>query len=392
MKSDNNNKLDSSSIHVIVHDHPSPDRGGVENMAYSIALALKAEGEDVAVTGINTVLNQCFPVSSGILRIPLERPVRSKYFSDFRVACLLLKLNRQFGERMILHLLIFRNVKVYRWLKWLMRGRCISYFHGNEVVRLARKTPKALVKNIALCDLIICNSAYTLTWTHKLGQFPNIKILHPSIKLPSSVPTKEEARKHFNVGSKNILWIMIGRFVWRKGHLSVIEAVKQLLPRYPNLYLVIAGEGSMQAAIKAAIAAGDFDDHVRLLGKIEEYEKWMLFTAADFALMPSLIDENRNEVEGFGIANIEAAAMGAIPVGTLTGGVPEALDFGQAGILLPACDSNALPNAIATHLIPYLDSPKQLEPLRAHATERARKDFSWSSYVQKVLEACEEFN
>jgi len=110
-----------------------------------------------------------------------------------------------------------------------------------------------------------------------------------------------------------------------KGHDVVVEAVRRLLPRFPRLRLVIMGAGPARDEIQrlaeplgaTAVLTGHRDDVMAVLA------------ATDVLLHPTRMD-------AFPTALLEAAAARVPVVATAVGGIPEIVEDGQTGFLVPA--------------------------------------------------------
>ena len=88
-------------------------------------------------------------------------------------------------------------------------------------------------------------------------------------------------------------------------------------------------------------------------------------------------------MEGFGIAVLEAMAMGRAVVATVVGGVPEIVRHGETGLLVPSGDSEALASAV----IDLLSEPEQRAQFGRAGRERVLKDFTVEAMMGQLLGA-----
>lgn len=101
----------------------------------------------------------------------------------------------------------------------------------------------------------------------------------------------------------------VGRLVERKGIAWFVDAVLPgWMERHPDARFVIAGDGPERASIEASVRRRRLDGKVVLLGQIEEKEKWALLSASDLVVLPNL--HVPGDIEGFGLAVLEAGASG----------------------------------------------------------------------------------
>jgi len=129
-----------------------------------------------------------------------------------------------------------------------------------------------------------------------------------------------------------------------KNHKALVDAFAQLRARRPDLAprlkLTIVGDGPLLPAVHAQVAALDLDDHVWLPGARADV-KALLHTFSLFAL-PSL-------AEGTPVSMLEAMACALPVVASNVGGIPEVIDEGVQGLLVPAGDVAALAAALERH-------------------------------------------
>ena len=130
---------------------------------------------------------------------------------------------------------------------------------------------------------------------------------------------------------------VLSRLVPLKRVEAVIEAQAQLAEMGIELRTEICGEGPSESFLRDLAKHSGIDDKVRFLG-------WRTDTAElladwDLLVMPSMY-------EGFPIAALEAMAARRAVVASRVGGLPELIDDGTSGILIPAGDTGALVQAL----------------------------------------------
>jgi phosphatidylinositol alpha-1,6-mannosyltransferase len=138
----------------------------------------------------------------------------------------------------------------------------------------------------------------------------------------------------------------------------------------------------MRNKIEARVRDLGLEDNVEFLGRVEEHEKPSLYRAADVYCMPSEVDLERADVEGFGITFLEAAACGTLAVGSRTGGIPDALDDGRTGLLIAPGD----PVALEQTLEDILAEPRRYDEMRERARRRAQFEFDWPKRVDAMTD------
>ena len=127
----------------------------------------------------------------------------------------------------------------------------------------------------------------------------------------------------------------VGRLVEQKGQLLLIEAVGQLVRDNVALELTLVGDGPLRGDIEGTVQRLGLSQHVRLAGWMsgeqvrDQLEQCRLFILPSFA-------------EGLPVVLMEALAQGRPPVTTAIAGIPELVENGICGWLVPAGAVEAL--------------------------------------------------
>ena len=144
------------------------------------------------------------------------------------------------------------------------------------------------------------------------------------------------------------------------------------------LYLV-AGKGPYLDEIKNYVIKLKLDKNVMFLGWITEPEKSLVLQSSDlFIMTPSQVGES---IEGFGMVFIDAAFHGIASIGTLSGGISDAIINNKTGLLCEEGNQDSI-----TKNINKLLSNRELRiELGTNGKERARSEYSWSIKVSEYL-------
>jgi glycosyltransferase involved in cell wall biosynthesis len=123
-----------------------------------------------------------------------------------------------------------------------------------------------------------------------------------------------------------------------KGHLYLLEALKELVRGGEPAYLLVVGEGPYRVLIEEKVRDLGLSEWVRLAGYQDEVAPW-------FALMDAVVLASYAN-EGVPQALLQAMAMERAVVGTEVGGIPEVVIEGETGLLVPPKDAAALVRAL----------------------------------------------
>ena len=135
-----------------------------------------------------------------------------------------------------------------------------------------------------------------------------------------------------------------GRLNYVKGHQDIIRAVSILRQSGMNVYLEIAGEDDLggtgfRSELESLIAHDKLVDNVVLLGAVPEERVFEGLQSAHLFVLAS-------HREPLGVAIMEAMSCGTPVIATNRGGVPELIDHGVDGYLVPPQDNKILAEAI----------------------------------------------
>jgi glycosyltransferase involved in cell wall biosynthesis len=261
-------------------------------------------------------------------------------------------------------------------------------FHGHDVTLLGsaerflpRNWPYAAFGPPVLRGLTLglCASIELLELVRELGVPPEKLRLHRlGVDLERFRPG---ARGEQQRPGALPLVAMVGRFVAKKGLSYGIRAFAQALRAGAQARLVIAGEGPLRRELEATIAREGVAGSVTLAGELPHDRVAALLSEAEVLLAPSATTLNGDRESGLLVAK-EASAAGAVPIATWHGGLPEIVDDGRTGFLLPERDVDGM----ARRLAQLLGDPELRRRMRAAARAKMEAEYGIGARVA-ALEA-----
>ena len=168
--------------------------------------------------------------------------------------------------------------------------------------------------------------------------------------------------------------VNVGALVPHKGQKFLVEAMARVRRAVADAQLVIFGEGELRASLEQQIRELDLQKHVVLAGFRDDVLS--LTKSADLFVMSSV-------TEGLGSTVLDAMAMGLAVVGTRAGGIPEAVEDGVTGVLVPPGQADALAQA----LVRVLGDPALRQRMGEAGQARVRAEFDVDHLVDGTLAA-----
>jgi glycosyltransferase involved in cell wall biosynthesis len=158
----------------------------------------------------------------------------------------------------------------------------------------------------------------------------------------------------------------------RKGIRFLVEAAAQLKARFPDLKVVVAGDGFERPDLIALAERLGIARDVTFLGWVANADLPPYYRAAALSVIPSL-------EEGFGIPAAEAMGCETAVVASDAGGLPEVVEHGVTGLIVPRGDANALAEAIGA----LLADPARRARMGRAGRERALRLFDWDRSAER---------
>lgn len=191
--------------------------------------------------------------------------------------------------------------------------------------------------------------------------------------------TKLQARQQLNWPLERPIVLAVRRLQRRMGLEMLLRAVAGLKPHFPDLLVLIAGNGHLKAHLEMLIRELGLEGNARLLGFLPDNLLPLAYRAADFTVVPTVA------LEGFGLITIESLATGTPVLVTPVGGLPEVIRPFQPEWVTEAATEAALADRLRAILSGSIPQPSP-----EACKEYVRRHFDWSVVVPRFLQICEE--
>lgn len=319
--------------HLLVTNDFPPKTGGIQSYLYELWRRLEP-GRAVVVTASSHPDAAGFDASSELV---VERVARSTLYLPTRRA------RRDIEAAIARHQPELVLLDPAWPLGLLGRRLSVPYgvvLHGAEVTIPGRLpfVASSLRRVLRHASVAVAAGLYCAGEARRnaADQMPAVVVVPPGVDTDRFAPLdpveRRAVRAELGVGGDDLLVVSYSRLVPRKGMDVVIAASANLAREYPNLQVLIAGQGRDRRRLERI--ARRKRAPVRFLGRTDEALHPRFIAAADVMVMACRNRWLGLEQEGFGIVFAEAAACGVPPIAGRSGGSDEAVRDGFNGIVV----------------------------------------------------------
>ena len=241
-------------------------------------------------------------------------------------------------------------------------------------------------------DAVVSISDSTTAKAVAVGVCPDIITrIHPGVDYQSfQIGTSpEELKLKYGLAGRRVI-LNAGRLAKRKGALEFIRyCMPSIVKKVPDAMFLLVGANptqslahkeNMAVAVQNEIQKLGLDDHVRMVGMVDQQSLVEYYNLCDVFVLPVI--PVPGDAEGFGIVCIEASSAGKPVVGTDIGGIPDSVENGKSGVLLPPNDHAGL----AAEIISLLNDPQRRDRIGQYGKKRAREGFDWEIVGNQYVE------
>ncbi|HUV30007.1 MAG TPA: glycosyltransferase [Acidobacteriota bacterium] len=254
--------------------------------------------------------------------------------------------------------------------RWLAFSR--GWTAENVKVRIYHTIEKMIIR---FADHVVAVSdAQRRRLTRRLVPGRKMSVVHNAIDVSSLDNLQAvDLRSHYRFPSEAVICITAGRFSREKGQAFLVRAAAQALDPRPDLRFVLYGDGPDLASVRNLICRLGLQDRVLCPGF--ETDMMAHVKGADILINPSLSEGLPNVV-------LEAMALKIPVVATAVGGVPEIIDDGDTGYLVPARDVSAMAAAV----VRAASEPKAAAQIAERGRRRVLDRFSFDLQYERLTE------
>jgi glycosyltransferase involved in cell wall biosynthesis len=258
--------------------------------------------------------------------------------------------------------------------------------HGLDITFPFSLYQKIIPGLVDKCSAVVCISENTRKLCLDRGISASLcRVIHPGVEVPEKSFSRTRARKHFEerLGRSLedvTLFLTVGRLVPRKGVAWLLREVLPHLTTRSDWVYIVAGTGPDEKQIRRTIEKKHLQGSIFLLGQVSDDTLNQCYFASDLFLMPNL--PVREDVEGFGLVALEAAAHSCFVLASDLEGIRDAVKNGATGDLLSAGDASVWISCLRNKI----GKGEELSALGEQARAVVRVENSWQETANQYLE------
>lgn len=203
----------------------------------------------------------------------------------------------------------------------------------------------------------------------------SITVIHNGILLDEVSPSDAAEiaiKEKLSIKDEALVGI-VARLHAVKGHRYFIEAARDVLLQRPETRFLIVGDGPYRPVLEKLTASMGINDKITFTGFVEDV--YTIMAALDLLVISSLW-------EGFGLTAIEAMTLGVPVVATEVGGLPEVVQHGETGLLVPPANAAAL----AKNMVWMLDHPREARKMALKGGDIVRRKFTAGEMARRTVD------
>jgi glycosyltransferase involved in cell wall biosynthesis len=275
----------------------------------------------------------------------------------------------------LLHLHGFGASNYGRWVGMKTGIPVLIHEHGiNAAIPFYQRIADRVLHGFAAEAIAVSREVREYLVNVRLVPRDRIHIIHNGVDVVRFAPTtpEESARTRMEWGADADPTVgLVGRFHPVKGQEDFLRAAASVVRRVPNARFFLVGDGITRESLISLSRGLGLGDKVRFLGHRGDLPS--LFPLFDVQVVAS-------HREGIPLVLLEGMATGRAVVATEVGGIPEVVDAGESGLLVPPRD----PAAMAEAVVRLLADRLLRDRLGKAAVQRIRESFALPAMVAGV--------
>jgi colanic acid/amylovoran biosynthesis glycosyltransferase len=233
-----------------------------------------------------------------------------------------------------------------------------------------------LEEKIRLAKFVICISHFCRSQVSKISPvsgWSKFRVCRLGVRTDVFSPSPESGREKVHL-------VCVGRLNPAKGQMVLLRSFRELLRRGLKVRLSIVGDGVDYKTLSEFIHQNRLGETVTLHGALSHPATRELLAAADLFVLPSF-------AEGVPVALMEAMSMEVACISTYVAGIPELIESGSQGLLVPPSSESDLTEAIEL----LVTDPERRRALASAGRRKVLSSYDLSINIERLIEVFEEY-
>ncbi|MCD6099990.1 MAG: glycosyltransferase family 4 protein [Candidatus Marinimicrobia bacterium] len=369
---------------MVTHDFP-PQLGGIASHVYELSKELAKLNNEIFVLAPKPkeqVFESFWPTGIHVfyVRENNSKAQESKIRTSVKLLDYSIRANlklKKIIKNYSINIVHYHNLMPESLItKGIKKVPVVFTAHESYFLKLAEKNRKRLRFYLSHPDYIIAPSKELLETAKRYA-----KLLNNASYIPNGVdpniffPTIQNGlQKEIGIKPGTPIILSARRLEEKNGVEYIIKAMPEIIKSFGNAKLLIVGDGSQRNYLKELAKQLNIEKSITWVGSKRNSEMPKYYNLADVVVLPSL-------KEATSIAGLEAMACGKPLVGTLVGGIPDLIDDGKTGYLVPPRQ----PQKMARRIVQLLSDPKLVQEFGENARHKVLENFSWAQIANKTF-------
>ncbi len=353
---------------LLISSEFPPLPGGIGNHAFLLAKFLNKNNYEVSVISDfrDEHKDRMFDQKQEFSIFRIKR-TSFTYFNRIAKSYSLAKMNN----------IIICSGKFSLWLGGLLslffkRKKFVAVLHGSELNAGNSLLQKLTQWSLKRFNTLIAVSNYTKNYALKINPNLKIKVINNGIEFLVNEPLRKS--------SNSINLVTVGNLTQRKGQQNVIKVLPLLKTTYPDIHYHCIGITTEKEKFVNLAKSLKVSEHITFYGALSDNDKTNILIESTIFMM--LSQTVKNDFEGFGIAILEANAMGIPAIGSKDSGISDAINDNYSGCLVNQEDVNDVAAAVETIMSNYSVFSENAK-LWSH-------NFDWNRVVENYIQSIED--